>query len=139
MKYKVFVYGTLRKNYGNNVLLHSATFIGNATCNGTMYSFGHFPYVCLSEQDKLVYGEVYEVDEDTLARLDRLEGHNEDNKESSFYDRTLVHTSIGDAFIYHIEYRDNTKGLKVESGDWNERKDKASSEGIWRNQRAERA
>lgn len=75
MTTKVFVYGSLKRGYWNNSLLSTAKFIGEAfTIDGsyTMYD-GGFPYVVLGGDDD-VSGEVWEVDDDTLRNLDRLEG-----------------------------------------------------------------
>ncbi len=115
---KVFVYGTLRSGYGNNVLLHNATFLGEATTNGTMYSMGYIPFVSLKSRDTVVHGEVYEINEDILRNLDRLEGYNARMPEHSFYNRSLVETSpYGEAFIYHIDSRE-AEHNKIPSGDW---------------------
>lgn len=90
-KHLVFVYGTLKMNEGNNYLLVDAEFEGFATTrrkflllNSSPYSQGGFPYL-IDENDEIPYpgsryiqhiqGEVYEVNDDTLARLDQLEGH----------------------------------------------------------------
>lgn len=73
----VFVYGTLKRGHGNNRLLQSAKFIGEAvTCEDTflMYSNGGFPYV-LKNGKFFVKGEVFEVtDKTTESNLDFLEG-----------------------------------------------------------------
>jgi gamma-glutamylaminecyclotransferase len=82
MMHKVFVYGTLKKGYGNHRLLKDSTFLGNALTfeKFTLYD-GGFPYLGRYGASQII-GEVYEVDDDTLSDLDRLEGvgHN-------FYDR----------------------------------------------------
>lgn len=76
----IFVYGTLKKGYGNNTLLHSAEFVGNAQTVRPfkMYSYGGFPVVFETNDDKSapVYGEMYRVkDARTMHSLDSLEGH----------------------------------------------------------------
>lgn len=115
---KVFVYGTLRSGYGNNVLLHNATFLGEATTNGVMYSMGYIPFVSLTTQEGTVHGEVYEINEDILRRLDQLEGYNIHQPDRSFYNRSLVNTlPYGEAFIYHIDTHDSERN-KIPSGDW---------------------
>ena len=82
---KVFVYGTLRKELGNHYLLQDSVFLGNAITNETYVmlesSLGRsIPYVVKPNKitkdiTTFVQGEVYEVDDLTLAHLDRLEGH----------------------------------------------------------------
>lgn len=122
---KVFVYGTLRKGCGNHGLLYNATSVGKARLNATMYSFGHIPYVSLMnpEPESYVHGEVYEIDEFTLTRLDYLEGYREGNAESSFYNRSLVRVVLDSgkedtAFVYHIDYREDNEAKRIQSGDW---------------------
>jgi len=76
----VFVYGTLKKGYGNNRLLETSEFIGNAV---TIKKFpmigegGAFPYMLDIEGDGFnVKGELWKVDEATLLySLDSLEGY----------------------------------------------------------------
>lgn len=78
---KVFVYGTLKRGYGNNSLLKNSTFIGNATSlESTYLTFcnGGFPMtIDTFESDKYkIYGELYEInDMYTMVRLDMLESN----------------------------------------------------------------
>ena len=73
----VFVYGTLKRGYGNNRLLQSAKFIDSGV---TMMPYrilgtGGFPVV-LNEKEHRIAGEVYEiVTKRDLPRLDGLEGY----------------------------------------------------------------
>lgn len=80
MTYTVFVYGSLMRDFGNHRLLKDSVFIGEAHMQGLeLYSLGGFPGAV--DGDGSIYGEMYEVDEPTLARLDMLEGH------PTFYER----------------------------------------------------
>lgn len=75
MTTKVFTYGSLKRGYYNNCLLSEAAFINEgATANAefTMYD-GGFPYVRTGGSGS-IFGEVWEVDDHTLSRLDQLEG-----------------------------------------------------------------
>jgi gamma-glutamylaminecyclotransferase len=74
---RVFVYGTLKKGFGNHGLLENSKFVGAAIthCKYPMWCSGVFPYMAdVQGVGKLIFGEVYEVDEKTLNRLDVLEG-----------------------------------------------------------------
>jgi len=76
-KHKVFVYGTLKKNFPNSRLLKDAEFRGEAKTlkKFRMYTNGYFPMIVPdSEHGTFISGEVYSVDEHELARLDMLEG-----------------------------------------------------------------
>jgi len=71
----VFVYGTLMRGRSNHRFLREARFLGPALVHGAgMYAVTpHYPGM-VREPGKAVRGEVYEVDDPTLAALDRLEG-----------------------------------------------------------------
>lgn len=77
---RIFVYGTLKKGYGNHGVLGRSKYINEALTNSREFTMfdGGFPYVSDSFTDKntgSILGELYEVDnEQTLANLDRLEG-----------------------------------------------------------------
>jgi len=70
------VYGTLKKGHGNHSLLRTARFIGEGVTENPDYVMydGPFPYVAFQYPGKRIQGEVYEVDDGTLNRLDDLEG-----------------------------------------------------------------
>lgn len=90
---RVFVYGTLRKAHGNNVLLKDSRYVGSSsvTVPGKLISLGGFPGVVSipGGPEKTIFGEVYEVNEDTLNALDWLESH------PRFYERHKVKTDDG--------------------------------------------
>lgn len=74
----LFVYGTLKKGFGANDLLQPATLVAeDVPIRGfSMYSNGSFPMVVKSRNPKdTVYGEIWEIHENTLRRLDSYEGH----------------------------------------------------------------
>lgn len=85
--HNVFVYGTLRPGYGNNHrLLRNAVHIGPACTSPaddfTMYLShlgGGIPFVVRENYDSLnlpvISGDLYQVNNEELARLDSLEGH----------------------------------------------------------------
>jgi gamma-glutamylcyclotransferase (GGCT)/AIG2-like uncharacterized protein YtfP len=108
----VAVYGSLRKGFGNHRLVEDSTYLGTDYTypEFTMYSMGGFPYV-MHEGNTSMVVELYDVDDNVMARLDRLEGY------PTFYDRKQIPTSQGDAWIYfmHTAYRGTEE---VESGDW---------------------
>jgi len=103
MIHTLFVYGTLKRAYGNNALLAGATFLGEATslkASFVMWS-GGCPYLALAPWGRGYYvrGELYEVDDATLARCDRLEQH------PAWYERkqqAFKHTSgeLINAWVY---------------------------------------
>lgn len=70
----VFVYGTLKRGNGNHRLLEDSVFVEEATVKGYgLTPGGGFPYAIPCE-NLTARGEVYAVEEATMARLDGLEG-----------------------------------------------------------------
>lgn len=126
-KHHVFVYGTLRKGHGNNRLLPEDTFIGTATTEDgyVMTAYSGFPAVYFptyedGDEGTIITGELYEVDDATLERLDGLEGH------PRWYRREQVNVMVdGDdpslgftsAWIYIMQ--GERQGPVIESGDYN--------------------
>ena len=82
---RVFCYGSLKRGFGNHRLLDTSTFVGEAITEAryTMIPLGFFPGVIQSGNTS-IRGELYDVDEVTLRRLDRLEGH------PTFYQRQEI-------------------------------------------------
>lgn len=99
--HRVAVYGTLKRGHGNNRILEASVLIGigRTSPEYRMYVSG-IPYVSRDPEGYPIHVEVYDVDDATLSRLDRLEGHPE------FYRRELcaVHTPEGDskAWMYLV-------------------------------------
>jgi gamma-glutamylcyclotransferase (GGCT)/AIG2-like uncharacterized protein YtfP len=89
-KHLVFVYGTLRRGgeRAMSIRFPNAKFIAEAKVGGSLYDLGAFPGVLLNESNSLVNGEVFEVDDEILNRLDDFEA-------SSHYWRKQVEVSLG--------------------------------------------
>ena len=96
----VFVYGTLKRGYGNHFLLQEggAEFVGAAATEWQfkMIAVG-FPVITLSSAGHPVRGEIYAVNEATVARLDRLEG------EGRMYHRHVVPVVLDDGRAIQCE------------------------------------
>lgn len=77
--FKVFVYGTLKKGFRNHDVLGESKFLGEAETAPAyrMHKHHSYPFPCLFHDDAgvSIKGEVYEINDRTLAQLDRLEGH----------------------------------------------------------------
>lgn len=110
----VFVYGTLRMGEYNSPLLGDARLIGDfkSAAKYTMYDInGGFPAIIGGGSTQIV-GEVYEVDDATLARLDRLEGH------PNFYRRDPIDVEgfEGEVIAYFMPRAADYP--VITSGDW---------------------
>jgi gamma-glutamylaminecyclotransferase len=116
----VFVYGSLKRGFHNHSVLDGAKFAGEATLNPkyTMYSLGGYPAIVPDgKHPSQIIGELYEVDNAGLARLDMLEGY------PSYYNRRkeIVNTERGGeiAWVYYIEPANNNGNNDVvKSGLW---------------------
>lgn len=107
----VFVYGSLRKGFGNHELLSNSDFLGRTKVKDMdMYNLGAFP-MCF-EGDGIITVEAYDVSESTLKTLDRLEGI------PTFYDRKWVTaTNRQEGWIY-VGVSKGYMYNKVVTGDW---------------------
>ena len=84
----LFVYGTLKKKYGNHVLIKDCEHLGNHTLKGykLLSVMGYYPAMVESKEDSVV-GECYVVtDKVTLERVRALEySYNEENVKGLTY------------------------------------------------------
>lgn len=103
---KVAVYGSLKSGRGNSHILNGSEFLGTGVLNGfDMYKVcTAFPCILPGGGNCVV--EVYEVDSDTLDRLDCLEGYCEDSLESSLYLREEANID-GFGVVYIYVWNDN--------------------------------
>jgi gamma-glutamylaminecyclotransferase len=114
---RVFVYGTLLAGEGSHHLLEHARRVGEACTHPefTLYDLGLYPGL-VHGGHSAVEGEVYEVDEPTLAALDRLESHPE------FYRRTAIRLATGDAVETYLLTAQQVAGHPIiPSGSWRAR------------------
>ena len=78
MNHQILVYGTLNQGFHNHYLLEQSDFIGTGWTveKYAMYHNG-IPYVVKDQPVSRIKGEVYSIDDETLAILDQLERHPE--------------------------------------------------------------
>lgn len=122
----LFVYGTLRKGGHNHWRIESQPCVGYTTTAEPMYMVAQpsrsWPFVSrhqiLPDTNPMpITGELYEVDEQTLAGLDDLEFR---------YVRTQIQTACGKtAHMYLLEdqvllkeIRDSGRFIPYKTGDW---------------------
>ena len=116
-KHLVFVYGSLRSGGPGamSVRFPGAKFIAAAEVGGSLYDLGAFPGLVLDGSGSTVAGEVYEVDEETLNKLDDFEA-------SSSYVRRQVAISLGDdrkaGWVYEPDPKFYSPRTLIASGDW---------------------
>ncbi len=90
----IFVYGTLIRGNGNHAyFLSQSRFLGAGTLKGyALYDLGSYPGI-KQRKDDFVIGELFEVDEGTLAHINRLEG------EGSLYRLVYEPVQTGDQTV----------------------------------------
>lgn len=111
MSAQVFVYGTLRQGQSNAFLLAQSQFLGRYITEKHFHLFDLGEYPAAIKGDELLVGEVYRVDDATLARLDLLEDYPRE------YDRQLIDTPYGPAWIYLYQDPRSLK-RRILTGDW---------------------
>jgi gamma-glutamylcyclotransferase (GGCT)/AIG2-like uncharacterized protein YtfP len=119
----VFCYGSLKQGYWNfdRYLLNKSRFVGSAitaTPEYTLVNMGSYPGV-VSGGKTTIIGEVFEVDDNVLSRLDKLEGH------PNWYKRHPISVKLESGEIVHAEmYMQDGEKFKydlhqvITSGEW---------------------
>ena len=116
-KHLVFVYGTLRRGGAGSMSnrFPDSKFIADAKASGRLYDLGAYPGLLLDESGSTVTGEVYEVDDETLSRLDDFEA-------TSNYLRKQVDVSLGEhrkaCWTYEPDPEFYSPRTLITSGDW---------------------
>ena len=118
---RVAAYGTLKHGHCNHGYLRGCKIVGVQRISGfKMYPIvenfqgepSGFP-VCVPNEPNDNYDvhvEIYEINDDDLAGLDRLEGY------PDFYNRKLIATNSGDAWLYYLDSPPRTK--RILTGEW---------------------
>lgn len=97
----IFVYGTLKRGYGNNRLLQTAEFVREATLPGFRLHDSGFPVAEKVSDEHFVKGEIFRIDPDKhLRSLDGLEG------EGSMYHREIHTTEDGEEVSVYVGHDD---------------------------------
>jgi len=100
--------------------LDESQFLGTATIQASLYNLGSYP--CITEGSTRVIGELYEVDDTTLQKLDMIEGYDEESPETSLYLRKQVIATmlsniqlLLEAYYYNLPFEN---GELIEAGDY---------------------
>ena len=119
---KVFVYGTLLKGMSRSRSLNTSLFEGFGMIEARLYDLGSYPGII--ESNESVFGEVYEIDSDTLRALDQIEGFDPTYPAQSLYNRKEVDvTLLNDgsslkAYTYFYNASDLDDYYEIFSGDY---------------------
>ena len=111
---RIFTYGTLLSGELNHRVLRGSRCLGPARTppRFKLLDLGAYPGM-LADGDTSVAGELYEVNDDVLAALDRLEGH------PRYYLRTpIILAGWRRAETYFFPAAHGAGRAVIESGDW---------------------
>tara|TARA_R110002020_G_scaffold148779_1_gene324807 strand:+ start:2778 stop:3212 length:435 start_codon:yes stop_codon:yes gene_type:complete len=120
----VFVYGTLMKGFGNHGLLRESIPLGVAeTIEEYVLTALGIPFVTKAQEEDpsltTIKGELYLVDDNTLGRLDALEGHpyayKREKAEIKYNDSGAEMRSLAWMYFYPTQ-----QGNPIKGGDYRE-------------------
>ena len=124
-KYKVAVYGSLRKGLYNHYLMSHSDFIKTVSVEVPfkMISMSDtFPALIPTKENNLVVFELYKVNDKTARNLDILEGY------PDFYSKKYIKIKDEDYLVYYLSPLKITNEEEVvKSGDWTKFKHKKLS------------
>lgn len=117
----VFCYGTLRYGESNHRVIQGAVLKErNSWTKGMLYDTRNGYPALIESNNGQVYGEVYEVIEQLLERIDILEGFQE-GRDHNLYDRIVQRIESENGTYEAITYvmrETEDHFIKIEEGDW---------------------
>lgn len=115
----LFVYGTLKRNFGNHRVLEEGEYLQDGRISSgkfTMLDLGAFPALVQDKEGTDIHGELYRVNTQSLRSCDWLEGY------PSFYNREVVdvNLSVGNTVKAWVYFLSEPRGVSnsIESGEW---------------------
>lgn len=119
----LFVYGTLLHGEKNHHFLHDAVLIHQqAWVQGVLFDTGRSYPVMKREENKRIYGEIYQVTEEQLQKINQLEGYKE-NASDNLYERITISvwndkSEKVDALTYITGAELASSNKEIPFGDW---------------------
>ncbi|MCA0992310.1 gamma-glutamylcyclotransferase family protein [Pseudalkalibacillus hwajinpoensis] len=119
--YLVFCYGTLRSGESNHAVIKEATLIESFSwTNGQLYDTRDGYPALIQNEDGTVYGEVYEVDDQLLEKINLLEGYQE-GRDYNLYEQVMqiIESNQGsyEAITYMMR-KPERRFMEIPGGDW---------------------
>lgn len=123
---RIFVYGTLLRGESNHHLLMDARFLGAALTEPvfSLFDLGGFPAMSPQGCTSIV-GEVYEVSQEVLVAIDRLEGN------PNWYTRTAITLVGGMTAETYVMKPNQVEGRPlIHSGNWKQTSSERRGAGV---------
>ena len=123
----VFFYGTLMSPFnrpGRQRITPQLTYTGRGTMRAALFDLGIYPAAVPSNDDSLVWGEVYETGDPSsvLSVLDEIEGYRPSEPDRSLYTRVVTDVTLEDGRVakaWAYFYNAPLGGAqRIESGDY---------------------
>lgn len=118
---KLFVYGTLmrkcRKNPWNEFLSESGKFISEFSIPGKIYLIECYP-AFLPAVHSMVKGELWELEESFLQKLDTYEDYFPENRKDSLYLREKIEFQEHSFWIYRYNQEITKNHQEIPGGDF---------------------
>jgi len=117
----IFVYGTLRRGGAAEDKLRDSEHLGSATIRGRLYAIDWYPGVIEDAEAYEIIGDVFSVNEDTLAKLDEYEGMASGDPHLHEYIRKTCpvlcegEKMLVDVWLYQAEVDESRR---IKHGDW---------------------
>ena len=118
--YDLFVYGTLRSGEMYHGLLGASRLVASpARVRGVLVDTGH-GYPAMRDGEGEVCGEIYAVDDETLARIDELEDYYGPGDPRNLYERVTRTARTGEGDMDVLVYVSDrfAEATAIPSGDW---------------------
>lgn len=131
---QLFVYGSLLKGMSLSSYMEGTRFLGPAYVKADMFYLGFYPGII--KGSNIVYGELYEVNEEQLPIIDEVEDYIElDNKRSAYLRRPIDAYRLSDGKKVRTQayfYNRSPEGKSlIKSGDYRQFMTEPNNQDVW--------
>jgi len=131
---QLFVYGSLLRGMSLSSYMEDTKFLGPAYVKADLFYLGFYPGIITGNQ--VVYGELYEVNQDQLPVIDEVEDYIElDNERSAYLRKPVGAFRLSDGEKVKAQayfYNRSPEGKpRIESGDYRQFMTEPNSVDVW--------